>query len=140
MHLQSTRCSQNPVSLQKIFRGKSHFKANTKSRQGRDARPNSFELLPQLHPNPTLQLGSLLTLCEARRRRDAAVRHVLTVGLRSYAGTVRECARTNLGPACQEVYGKTDGAAVTVFSVEFTKAETRRIEVCSALDSIPINF
>jgi hypothetical protein len=43
---------------------KSLLKATTESRQRRDTRPNSFQLLPQLHPNRILQLGPRLAFAE----------------------------------------------------------------------------
>ena len=71
----------------------------TASGQKSDTRPNSFQLLPQLHPYSFLQLGAFRTSSEARRRHDLAIRHVLAVGLSSYAGAVHERAGTNLGSA-----------------------------------------
>lgn len=95
--------------------------------QRRDTRSNSFQLLPQLHPNPILQLGPRLALGEACGRRDLAVWHVLAVGFRSYAGAIRERARTNLGRAGQDLYSDPDGGIVVV-AVEFAVAEARRSE------------
>lgn len=107
-----------------LVRGKSHFEATTESRQRRDTRLNSFQLLPQLLPNPILQLGSRLAFGEAHRRRDLAVRHILAVGFRSYAGAVHERARTNLGPASQNLYSDTSDTVV-VFAVQFAVAEAK---------------
>ena len=78
---------------------KSQFKTTIELRQRRHTRLNSFQLLFQLHPDPILELGSCFTLGKARRWRDLAVRHVLAVGFRSYAGAVHERARTNFGSA-----------------------------------------
>ena len=121
-----------------LVRGKSHFEATTESRQRRDTRPNSFQLLPQLHPNPILRLGPRLALGEPRRRRDLAVRHVLPVGFRSDTGAVHERARTNLSRAGQGLYSDTD-EAVVVFTVEFAVAEARS-EQGLAIDWVPTNY
>jgi hypothetical protein len=116
-----------------LVRGKSHFEAATESRQRRDTRPNSFQLLSQLLPNPILQLGPSLTLTEPLCRRDLAVRHVPAVGFRSDAGAVHECTRTNLGRATQNLLGEADGAGV-VFARELAVAEARSSEEGLAID------
>lgn len=71
------------------------------SSQRRDVRPNTFQLLPQLHPNPILQFSSRLSLTESTRRRDLAVRHILPVGFRPGTGAVRERASTNVSRAAE---------------------------------------
>ena len=125
--------------LSNLVRGKSHFEATTKSRQRRDTRPNSFQLLLQLHPKLILQFGPRLALGEPRRRRDLAVWHVLAVGFRSDAGAVHERTRTNLSRAGQDLYCDTDGAVV-VFAVEFAVAEARRSEEGLAIDWAATNY
>ena len=107
--------------------------------QRRDTRSNSFQLLPQLHPNPILQLGPRLALGEACGRRDPAVWHVLAVGFRSYAGAIRERARTNLGRAGQDLYSDPDGGIVVV-AVEFAPAEARRSEKSLATNWITAKY
>jgi hypothetical protein len=116
-----------------LVRGRSHFEATTESRQRRDTQPNSFQLLPQLLPNPILQLSPSLTLTEPLCRRDLAVRHVLAVGFKSDAGAVHERTRTNLGRATQDLLGEADGAGV-VFARELAVAEARRSEEGLAID------
>jgi hypothetical protein len=74
--------ASSSLFLFNIVRGKSHFEATTESRQRRDTRPNSFQLLPQL-----------------------------AVGFSSDAGAVHERASTNLGRAAQDL-GEADGAVV----------------------------
>ena len=106
---------------------KSHIEAPTDSRQRRDTRLNSFQLLPQLDPNPILQLRSLFATSKTRRRRDYTIRHVLAMGLRSCASTVHERTRTNFGSASQDFDGDTGNAAV-VLTVEFTLAKAGRSE------------
>ena len=46
----------------------------------------------------------------------------------SDAGAVYERARTNFGPAGQDLYDKTDGAIVVLAVVEFALAEARKSE------------
>ena len=94
----------------------------TKSRQGRHTGPNGFQLPLQLYPNPLLQLHSLFTLGEARRRRNLAVRHVLAVGFRARAGAVNERARTDFGWAGQHLDDDADGKVVVV-AAELALAE-----------------
>ena len=128
--------ASSSLFLFNLVRGKSHVEATTKSRQGRDTGLNSFQLLLQLQPNPGLHPGPRLTLREARCRRDLAVRHVLAVGFRSYAGAVHKRACTNLRRAGQNLYSDTNGAVV-VFAVESAVAEARISEKALANDWMP---
>ena len=50
------------------------------------------------------------------------------MGFRSGAGTVYERARSNFGPAGQELYDKTDGTVVEFAEKEFALAEARENE------------
>lgn len=50
------------------------------------------------------------------------------MGFRSGAGAVYERARSNFGPAGQELYDETEGAVVVFAVVEFTLAEARKSE------------
>ena len=50
------------------------------------------------------------------------------MGFRSDAGTVYERARSNFGPAGQELYDKTDGTVVEFAEMEFALAEARESE------------
>lgn len=126
-------CSSIPTSLtapslpflSKIVLGKTHLEATT-SRQRRDARPDSFQLLLQFRPHPILQLSPRIAFGESRRWCDLAIRHVLAVGFRSGAGAVYKRARSNFCPAGQELYDKTDGAVVVFAVVEFALAEARK--------------
>jgi hypothetical protein len=117
--------ASSPLLLVKLVRGRGHFEATTKSRQSGDTRSDGFEFLPQLHPDPVLQLGSLLSLGKPLRRRDLAVRHILTVRFGSDAGAVHKRTRTNLGRAGRDLYSDTGGAVVDI-AVEVTLAEASR--------------
>ena len=113
--------------LSKTVPGKTHLGATT-LRQRRDARPDSFQFLLQFHPHPILQLRPRIAFGESHCWCDLAIRHVLAMGFGSGAGTVYERARSNFGPAGQELYDKTDGTVVEFAEMEFALAEARESE------------